>query len=317
MNHRGAIALAALFLAGCSASEPTSLQGYIEGTYVYVSPQQGGRIVERPAGAGTSVKQGEVLVRLDDANEVQALAGAQARLAQAQAQLENLQSGKRPEELAVLVAQLDSARSSFTSANDDYTRKLALRERGVVAQAVVDTAKATRDTAQAQVDAAQRQLDVARLPARDEEIAAAERNVAAEEASVEQAKIALAWRTVLSPADGDIEETFFEPGELVAANQPVVSILPAANRKIRFFVPEPLLASIHLRSKIGVSCDGCPQGLTGEVTFVATASEFTPPVLYSRGNREKLVYRVEAKPMGNAAALNIGQPVDVSLTPGT
>src|SRR6185295_9392300 len=103
------------------------------------------------------------------------------------------------------------------------------------------------------------------------EIAAAERNVAAEEASVEQAKIALAWRTVLSPADGDIEETFFEPGELIAANQPVVSILPTANRKIRFFVPEPLLASVRLGSKIGVSCDGCPQGLTGEVTFVATA----------------------------------------------
>ena len=307
------VALALLTLAGCNGANTSVMQGYVEGTYVYVSADTAGRIVERPAVAGNSVAENDVLAKLDDANERQAVAGAEARLAQAKAQLGDLGSGKRPEEISVLAAQVNAARTTFNSANDDYTRKLVLREKGVVAQQAVDDAKTARDSAQAQVDAAERQLEVARLPARPEEITAAERNVAAEEAALEQARIALDRRTLKAPAAGLIEETFYEPGELVPAGQAVVSVLPDVNRKIRFFLPEPLLAGVKIGSRVTVSCDGCAKSLEGEVTFVATEAEFTPPVLYSRGNREKLVYRIDAKPLGDAAALKVGQPVDVVL----
>jgi HlyD family secretion protein len=305
--------LALLALAGCNGSSAPSMQGYVEGTYVYVSADKAGRVVERKAVAGSPAAENDVLAQLDDADERQAVAGAEARLAQAKAQLADLGSGKRPEEISVLVAQLNAARTTFNAANDDYTRKLVLREKGVVAQQAVDDAKTARDSAQSQVDAAERQLEVAKLPARPEAITAAERNVAAEDAALAQAKIGLDRRTLRAPAAGLVEETFYEPGELVAAGQAVVSLLPDANRKIRFFLPEPLLAGVKVGSRVAVSCDGCAKDLAGEVTFVATEAEFTPPVLYSRGNREKLVYRVDAKPLGDAAALKVGQPVDVVL----
>jgi HlyD family secretion protein len=289
------------------------MQGYVEGTYVYVSAENAGRLVERPATAGTAIAEGAVLFKLDDADQAQAVSGAEARLAEAEAQLANLRSGKRPEELSVLVAELEAARTTLNAANDDYNRKLILLDKGVVAQSLVDAAKTARDSAMAAVEAAERQLEVARLPARPEEIQAAERNVAAQQAALAQAKIALGRRTMRAPASGLVEETFYEPGELVAAGQPVVSLLPDANKKIRFFLPEAQLARVKIGDRIRVDCDNCGGGLTGVVDFIASEAEYTPPVIYSKDNREKLVFRIEARPVGAAAALKAGQPVDVRL----
>jgi HlyD family secretion protein len=314
MNARFLLALALLALAGCTGSD-APLQGYVDGTYVYVAADAGGRVTARPATAGTRVKAGDVLFTLDDADQKEQVAGAEARLAQAQAQLANLQTGQRPEEVAVLASNLSAARTALTQATDDYMRKVTLLQKAVVAQSVVDDAKAKRDSAQAQADAAERQLLVAKLPARQEEIDAAEKNVAAMQADLAQAHTALDRRQVKAPADGLIEETFFEPGELVAAGQAVVSLLPDANRKVRFFVPERLLASVAPGKTVSVGCDGCPTGMTAEVTFVASQAEFTPPIIYSKESRDKLVFRVDARPVGDAVQLKVGQPLDVRLAP--
>ncbi len=307
------VAILALLLAACSGGGNALVQGYVEGTYVYISPDHAGRIVARPVTAGATVAEGEILVGLDDSDEVEAVAGAEARLAKAEAELANLRSGMRPVEIAVIAAQLSEAQANYALAEEEYQRQLQLLERGVVSQAAVDNAKATRDAAKASVDAIERELEVAELPARSEVIAAAERNVAAEQAALAQAKIALERRTLKAPESALVEETFFEPGEYAAAGSAIVSLLPDANRKLRFFVPEPRLAAVSVGSRVAIACDDCPDGLEGEVTFVSSAAEFTPPVIYSKDVRDKLVFRVEAKPLGAAAALKVGQPIDVTL----
>ena len=308
-----AVIVLATALSGCFGSGDAPLQGYVEGTYVYVAAEGPGRVIARQATAGTRVAEGDPLFSLDEADQREAVAGAEARLAQARAQLANLMTGKRPEEIAVLEAELARVRSTFTNLEEEYRRMAQLRENGIVAQSVVDAAKTARDEAEAQVESAERQLEVARLPARPEEIQAAERNVAAEEAALARAQIQLDRRQIKAPEAGLVEETYFEVGELVAMGQPVVSLLPDANRKVRFFVPEALLSSVAPGDQVSVGCDGCADGLTAEVTFVATQAEFTPPIIFSRDSREKLVYRVDARPLGEAAALNVGQPVDVRL----
>lgn len=310
------VATLALLLAACSGNTNAPVQGYVEGTYVYVSADHAGRIVARPATAGATVAEGDILVRLDDADEVEAVAGAEARLAKAEAELANLRSGMRPVEISVIEAQLSEARANFDLAEEEYQRQLILREKGVVSQAAVDNAKARRDAAEASVQAIEHELEVAELPARPELITAAERNVAAEEAALAQARIALERRTLAAPESALVEETFFEPGEYAAAGSAIVSLLPDANRKIRFFVPEPRLATVSIGSKVAIDCDNCAEGLEGEVTFVSSAAEFTPPVIYSKDVRDKLVFRVEAKPLGAAAQLKVGQPVDVTLPAG-
>lgn len=320
MKHRnlGALAvLSALALAGCSNSGGQTFQGYVEGTYVYIAPDAGGRLIARPAVAGARVAAGAALFSLDSADQKAAVTGAEARLAQAKAELANLQTGERPEEVAVLAANLSSARATFQNAEDNYRRQLQLRQNGNVAQSVVDTAQTTMTTASAQVDAAERQLEVARLPARSDQIDAAERNVTALAADLDQAKTALTRRTLSAPAAGYVEETYYEPGELVAAGQPVVSLLPDTNRKVRFFVPENTLAKVNIGSPVSVSCDGCPTGMTAKVEFVSSSAEFAPPIIYSKDSRDKLVFRVDARPQGNASALKVGQPLDVTIGGGS
>jgi HlyD family secretion protein len=111
-----------------------------------------------------------------------------------------------------------------------------------------------------------------------------------------------------------VQDTFFVAGEWVAAGRPVVSLLPPGNVKVRFYVPQTLLGAISIGRSVEVRCDGCPAPVAGEVSFVASQAEYTPPVLYGRESRSKLVFLVEAR-IGTVEPLRLhpGQPVDVSL----
>lgn len=139
------------------------------------------------------------------------------------------------------------------------------------------------------------------------------------EAALEQAKANLEWsrtrlarRRAKSPADGTIQEVYYRPGETVQPGRPVISLLPPGNLKVRFFAPQALLPEIRYGETVNVSCDGCAQGLTARITFIAKSAEFTPPVIYSREERAKLVFLIEARP-AQPEKFRVGQPVTVVL----
>ena len=92
----------------------------------------------------------------------------------------------------------------------------------------------------------------------------------------------------------------------------IVALLPPENIKVRFFVPETARSNLGVGREVAFGCDGCGKGLKARITFIASDAEFTPPVIYSVGSREKLVWMVEALPTGSAA-LSPGQPIDVTL----
>jgi HlyD family secretion protein len=104
-------------------------------------------------------------------------------------------------------------------------------------------------------------------------------------------------------------------GEFAGPGQPVVSVLPPANVKIRFFIPEPALGRLHTGDKVTLACDGCAENLTGTVRFISAEAEYTPPVIYSEHEKAKLVYMAEAWPDATPEALHPGQPVRVKLPP--
>ena len=103
----------------------------------------------------------------------------------------------------------------------------------------------------------------------------------------------------------------YRAGERVVANAPVMVLLPDGALKLRFYVPQPRLAQVRVGSTVAVTCDGCPANLRATVSFVSPQAEYTPPVIYSRDNRAKLVFLVEARAANQA--LKPGQPVDVVL----
>jgi HlyD family secretion protein len=131
------------------------------------------------------------------------------------------------------------------------------------------------------------------------------------EARVATSQTRLARRKLVSPVAGTVQQVYFRPGEMVPAGRPVLAILPPGNLKVRFFVPEPVLPRVAYGETITVRCDGCANQ-SARVSFIAKSAEYTPPVIYSLEERNKLVFLIEALPE-QPDKLRVGQPVDVLL----
>src|SRR4051812_9423815 len=130
------------------------------------------------------------------------------------------------------------------------------------------------------------------------------------EARVNTSQTRLTRRSGLAPVSGIVQQIYFREGEMVPAQRPVLSIMPPGNMKIRFFVPETGLPKLAIGDEVKVTCDNCSADLTAKIYFIATTAEYTPPVIYSLDERNKLVYLIQARP-SRPDALRVGQPISV------
>lgn len=184
-------------------------------------------------------------------------------------------------ENAALTAQLHAAESALVNANAQLKRQQELEKDRFASASRTDELRSAQAQAAAQVRVLREQL---------------------------------ANKSVRIPAAGEVTETYYRPGEWVPAGQPVLSLLPDDKRRIRFFVPETVIATLHTGHTITASCDSCGDPIAATINFIAAQAEYTPPVIYSQGTREKLVFRIEAVPAAqDAPRLRPGLPVDVSL----
>jgi HlyD family secretion protein len=312
MRTLQAIAGCALLALGACGGEPAStITGYAEGEYVYVAAPEGGWVSEVLVARGAQVKVGDPLFTLDADAQLAQRDQAAAQLRQAEALLANSEKGRRSDEIAALEAALTQARANRTLADAEFKRAADLKQRGFVSQAALDTRRAQHDAAAMQVKQTEANLALARKGARNDEIAAARASAEGAKAALARAEYALSQRRIRTKVAGRIEDTLRRAGEFVPPGGAVVQILPPQNVKLRFFVPEQRRSKLSVGTIVGVACDGCAKDLKARVTFIASAAEFTPPVIYSVGSREKLVWMVEAVPEGGVLAP--GQPIDVTL----
>jgi HlyD family secretion protein len=313
--------LAAVIAAGGGAvwwrlhqpAEAAAWQGYAEADYVRVAPTQQGKLVSLAVARGDAVAAGAPLFAQDDVEDRAARDQAEAQLDQAAAQLTNLQSASRDTEIAQAGAELADARAARDRINADLARNAALVSSGAATRQIVDQERADARSAQAKVEAAEARLAQMREPTgRQHEIDAQRATVEAARAALVQAQWRLDQRHVAAPAGGRVADTYARPGETIPAGGPVVELLPPENILVRFFVPETTVASLHRGDRVGITCDSCPSGLVGRISFVAPQSEYTPPVIYSEDTRGKLVFLIEARPAPDRAALlHPGEPVNV------
>lgn len=306
---------AALLLAGaCSDPKPAALQGYVEGEYVRVAAPFAGTLLRLDTQRGQNVAAGAPLFALEAESEDAARREAGERVRRAQAQVDDLRKGARPTEIEAVRMQLAQAQVTAAHSERELARQLDLVSKGFVTQQRADDARATRDRDRVRVAELSAQLETTRAGARPDEIRAAEAETAAAREAMRQADWKLRQKTVASTVTGAVTDTLFVQGEWVPAGAPVVAVLPPANVKVRFFVPEPRLGSVRVGQGITVACDGCAAPIAASVSYIAPQAEFTPPVIYSKESRAKLVFLVEAKPAaGDAGKLHPGQPVDVTL----
>jgi HlyD family secretion protein len=265
------VLMLSLALGACEEKHDQGWLGYGEGDFAMVSAPQAGWVTQLKVERGTAVKRGDLLFVLDSTTQEASREQASNALNQARASLKQEQS------------------------NLVYTRtELARQESLARAHAGTPT-----------------QLDLARTNAQQSaaRIGQLQAQIGQMEANLKGAAYGLSQRQITAQTAGPVQDIFFRPGEYVPASTPVVSVLPPANIYARFFVPETELPKVKLGQKVQVNCDGC-KPMTATITFIAAQAEFTPPVIFSVNNREKLVYKLEARAPGGLA-IHPGQPVTV------
>lgn len=314
---RNLVLLACLLLGGCQPENAPRFQGYAEGEFILVASPLVGRLESLTVERGAQVQSGELLFRLERVAEQAAVSAAEQQVLSAQSRLEDLRKGERPSELGALRSRQAQARAALELSRKEFDRRQALFAQKVISGEELDRARSSLLRDQAVVDELQAQLETARLGSRRDTIEAGRADLEAARARLDQARWALEQKSQSAPHSALVFDTLFEPGELVPGGVPVVSLLPPGNIKLRFFVPEPVVGTLRLGQKLAVFFDGSDGALPATISFISPQVEYTPPVIYSRETRAKLVFLVEARPdPASAARFHPGQPVEVHLEPG-
>jgi HlyD family secretion protein len=292
---------------------PSAFQGYIEGNLVFMAPEESGRIERMEIEAGDQVAEGQLLFALESSVQQAQRNEAEARHRQAEAQLANIKAAlQRPEQIAVLRAGEERARANLDLSKNEFERQQMLFQKGISAKARLDQAESAYQRDKAALEEATRQIQAGQISGRSGEIEAAEALVRANEAMLRQAETRLAKRRVMAPAGARVQDVYFRAGEVVNAGQPVLALLPPANLRFRFYVPETVLSTLTLGGTVSIACDSCGEDLRARISFISREAEFTPPVIFSEQERAQLVFRVEARSLAADIRLPIGLPVTVA-----
>jgi HlyD family secretion protein len=287
----------------------TGLSGYVEGETLYFAAPASGAVTRLNVERGQRVEAGTVLFEVDSGTALAQAQQVQAAAQAAGARAEDALKGQRPQEVAVFGAQRASAKAQLDQAEAEYRRVQTLAAKGIYAPARLDQARASVGVARAQYQETLRRLEVAELGAREDQARAAAADAQQARAGVSEADARTRQLAPIAPVAGRIEDVFYRPGEWATANSPVVALLPDARVKLKFFVSETEVTRYRPGTRVRFSCDGC-RGGEATIGYVSPRPEFTPPVIYSRGNRERLVFLVEATPE-RPAELAPGQPVEI------
>lgn len=315
--RRASLALLAclLALAACSEKPPAGFQGYAEGEFVLVGAPFGGRLEKRYVNRGQDVAAGAPLFALEQENEKAARHEAEERLHNAEAKVADLVTGRRKPEVDAARAQQAQAAAARKLAERQLEQQKLLYAKGFASEEAFNNARTNYDREIARVEEMEAQIRVAlQTVGRDKEITAARAEAEAARAVLAQSEWRLQQRAVAATMNALVHDTFYSEGEWIAAGNPVVSLLPPGNLKMRFFVPETMVGALKLGQQVRAACDGCSAPIPGKISYISRQAEFTPPVIFSREQRAKLVFLIEARPApADADKLKPGQPLDISL----
>jgi len=292
-----------------------SASGTVEATEADIGFQSPGRIVALDVREGDRVTAGQVLARLDAAELEARLAAARAQAAMARAQLNELQRGPRLEEVAQARAQLAAAASRLEEASRELQRARMLFDGGAISREAFDRAGTAEQVARAQHDQVREQLAALETGTRPERVAAARAGLQQAEAAVLQMETLLDNTAITAPFAGVVTVRHREPGEIVSAGLPVITIMNPDDRWVRIYIRETAVGSIRIGQAADITSDTDPmRTYEGEVTFIASEAEFTPRNVQTPEERTKLVYAVKVRITGDPDGdLKPGIPADIRL----
>jgi HlyD family secretion protein len=349
-----AAAIAATVYAAGLFHRDSALQGSgtVEARDTRVGSKIAGRIDQVLVREGDRVKPGQVLITFDD-RELRAslqqsraaaekaqrgyrpeeIAEARAAAAAAKAEYDQRTNGYRTEDIAAAQADLDRARADESRAHLDFERYDALAKKDLVSKQQHDTAEAAWRMAMATAQNAQHKLDQLQHGYRPEEIASAEARYKQAQATsemlqrgnrredIEAAKAALAYdearfreRQVVAPAAAMVEVLDVRPGDLVAPNTPVATLLEQDQIYVRIYIPETEIGRVKIGQKAEVRVDSFPNKVfDGQVEQINQQAEFLPRNVQTREERVHQVFGVKVRIIDPAGEVLAGMAADVKL----
>jgi HlyD family secretion protein len=290
-------------------------QGYVEGENLYLSSPYSGRLIHSWVQRGAHVKKGQKLFKLDDNPQILMIKETVSSLNQAKQMFIDLSKPKRKPETEGILAQIAQTDAQITLAKLRYQRNQVLYAKHATDLDSVDAAKEHwLETIELKAQYLAN-LDLAKLGARENQVNAQKAAMQSIMAKLKQNKWQLSQKTVYAPGNGIIFDTLYYQGEFVPEAKPVMVFLPPKHMRIEFFVPVTQLSFLHLNDRVQFSCDSCNKNDQNEATisYISPTVEYSPPLIYSRENSDKLVFRVKAL-LKHPWRYHPGMPVVVTVT---
>ncbi len=310
------LAAVALWFGACTRQPGGDLvlSGNIEVTDAQLGFKTPGRVVERPLSEGDRVVTGQLIARLDDAEQKEELALRRAELAAAESVLAELTAGSRPEEIAAVEATLRSVEAERDRAFLEFTRSQDLHAKAAIADRDLETAQAQLKVAHARVAEAGERLKLVQAGPRAETVQQAHARTDQARAAVALTETRLENTRLISPLNGVVLSHNVEPGEYVSAGTPVATVADIAHMWVRAYVNQTDLGRVHLGQMVAVRNDAFPdKSYEGTVSFIAAEAEFTPKTVQTPKERVKLVFRIKVDVANPKDELKPGMPADVII----
>ena len=280
---------------GASSGESVlSASGYVVAHHkIAVGAKVMGRVAWIGVEKGDTVQEGQVLVRLEDSEFRAQVNQASANLAAAQARLDQLRTGSRPQEKLKDKAAVLQAEANLKNADAEYQRSEALYRAGVASKAEFDRALAQRDGAAAMVQAARQSSAMTDIGPRKEEIRAAEAEVQQMKAALDYANTQLAATAIKAPVSGTVLERIVERGEMVSpsafggsgARTSVVDLADLTDLQVELDISQTDFARLKTSQRAEIIPDAYPN-----LKFTGFIEEIAP-----EANRAKSTVQVKVK----------------------
>ncbi len=312
--------ISGITITGCTktGNDTIKLTGTVETTVVEVSFKISGRLLERAVDEGQQAKSGQIVARLenDELNDEKELRLADQRAALAT--LDDLKAGSRREEIAAVEAAFMRLRAEAERADRDAVRAEALYKKEVIPRRELDAARATKEATAAAMREGQERLNLARSGPRPDVVKQAKARLDAAGALLALSDRRLSQSLLAAPVSGTVLSKHAEPGEMLAAGSPVITVGNLDDVWVRAYIPETQLARIKTGQSVQVTCDTWKgRRYKGVVSFIASEAEFTPRNVQTEAERVKLVYRIKINIANPEHELKPGMPVDAVIETGT
>ena len=219
------------------------------------------RVARIPVGEGQAVRQGDVLIQLDDRDERAALAQAQAAVEQADAKLRQM----REVTLPAAEQALRQADANLLLVVSQHQRSLDLKAKGFVSDSALEDAKRNLDVAVSQRSTARLQVEANRPAGSDYQMA--QTALAQTRATLAAATARLEQTTIRASADGTLIGRSVEPGDVVQAGRELMVLAPAGETQIVVSIDEKNLSQLKVGQKAVASADAYPHERFGAELF--------------------------------------------------